>query len=299
MHASPAVRKIAREFGADLSAVTGSGRKGRILKQDVQDYIKKRLQGGGSSGLNFGYELPEPAAAKPGAYGPEELEKLSRIKRISGPALHRNWLTIPHVTQFDEADVTELEEFRQQQRAEAKKRGFSLSPLAFMVKACSAALRAHPRLNCSLGADGRSVIIKNYRHIGIAVDTDGGLVVPVIRDTDCKTVMQIAEEMATISQQAREGKLSPEAMRGGTFTISSLGGIGGSHFTPIINHPEVAILGVGRSRIMPVHDGKQFVPRLMMPLALSYDHRVVDGAEGARFIVHLCSLLADIRNALL
>ena len=293
------MRKIAREFGADLASIAGSGPKGRILKQDVQNYIKQRLRGGGGSGLGFGYELPEPAAPDFSAYGPVAVEKLSRIKRISGPALHRNWLTVPHVTQFDEADVTELEKFRKEHGAEAKKRGFGLSPLAFLVKACSVALRAHPRLNCSLAADGGSVIMKSYWHIGIAVDTPGGLVVPVIRDVDSKTVMQIAEEMATVSAKAREGRLSPEAMRGGTFTVSSLGGIGGGHFTPIVNHPEVAILGVGRSRIRPVHEDGQFVPRLMMPLAVSYDHRVIDGAEGARFIVHLSELLGDIRNVLL
>ena len=298
-HASPAVRKIAREFGADLASIAGSGPKGRILKQDVQNHIKQRLRSGGS-GLGFGYGIPEPAAIDFAAYGPVTVEKLSRIKRISGPALHRNWLTMPHVTQFDEADITELEEFRREHSAEARQRGFKMLPLlAFLFKACSVALRTHPRLNCSLSSDGGSVIMKNYWHIGMAVDTPGGLVVPVIRDVDSKTVMQIAEEMSATAGKAREGKLSPEAMRGGTFTVSSLGGIGGGHFTPIVNHPEVAILGVGRSQIKPVHDGEQFVPRLILPLALSYDHRVVDGAEGARFIVHLSSLLGDIRNVLL
>ncbi len=299
-HASPAVRKLAREFGANLAEIKASGPKGRILKEDVQAHIKARLETARGGGLgNFGYQLPEADAVDFAEFGPVEEEKLSRIRQISGPVLHRNWLTVPHVTQFDEADVTELEKFRKEHVAEARENAFRLSALAFLVQACTVALRKHPRFNCSLSPDGASVILKRYCNIGIAVNTAAGLLVPVIRDADTKTVMQIAEDMAALSARAREGKLGPREMRGGTFTISSLGGIGGTHFTPIVNYPEVAILGVGRTQTKPVHDGQAFVPRLMMPLALSYDHRVVDGAEGATFITFLSSLLSDIRNVLL
>lgn len=300
-HASPSVRKLAREFGADLSVLNGTGPKGRILKEDVRLHIKTRMEsassGGGISG--FGYELPPPPEIDFSEFGPVETEKLSRIKQISGPVLHRNWLNIPHVTQADEADVTDLEDFRKQHAPDAKKRGFSLSPLAFLVKACSVALMKYPKFNSSLSADCKSLIIKKYYHVGIAVDTAAGLVVPVVRNAYTKSVMQIAQEMGDISAKAREGKLGPRDMRGGTFTISSLGGIGGTGFTPIINFPESAILGVSRSRIKPVWDGEKFQPRLLMPLSLSYDHRIIDGAEGARFITYLAFLLADIRNVLL
>ena len=301
VHASPAVRKLAREYGVDLSKVKGSGNKARVLKENIQAYVKEQLSkgsSGGGTGLSLGYEFPETEADH-GKHGPTENEELPRIKRLSGPALHRNWLAAPHVTQFDDADVTDLESFRKAHSDQAKKQGFSLSPLAFVVKAVSVALLHFPAFNSSLEADGKSLAIKKYINVGIAVDTAGGLVVPVLRDTDKKTVMRIAEEMGTISKNAREGKLGPKDMQGGTFTISSLGGIGGTHFTPIINIPEVAILGVGRSRHQPHWDGKEFRPRLFMPIALSYDHRVIDGAQGARFITHLSELLSDIRNIVL
>ncbi len=302
VYATPAVRKIAREFGVDLSQVGGSGGKGRILKEDIQEYVKKQLSGGaggGGLGLDLGYKLPAAAAADFAAQGPVETVELSRIKQISGPFLHRNWLSIPHVTQFADADVTDMEKFRKDHAPDAKARGFSLSPLAFMVKAVCVALQHYPELNSSLNPDGKSITVKKYYHIGIAVDTPGGLVVPVLRDVNGKTIMQLAEEMGAISLKAREGKLGPKEMQGGTFTISSLGGIGGTHFTPIINAPEVAILGVGRSRLQPVWNGSAFEPRLVMPVALSYDHRVIDGALGARFITDLTDMLGDIRNIVL
>ncbi len=301
VHATPAVRKIAREYGVDLAKVKGSGNKGRVLKEDIKAYVREQLErgtGGGGTGLRLGYELPEMETDH-GKDGPVDDEALSRIKQISGPALHRNWLTVPHVTQFDDADVTELESFRKAHADEAKARGFSLSPLAFVAKAVSVALIHYPNFNSSLAADGKSIAVKKYINIGIAVDTAGGLVVPVLRDANTKTVMQLAEEMGEVSKRARDGKVGPKDLRGGTFTISSLGGIGGTHFTPIVNAPEVAILGVGRSRQAPVWSGSEFRPRLMMPLALSYDHRVIDGAQGARFITHLSELLSDIRNIVL
>ncbi len=303
VYATPAVRKLAREFGVQLSEVPGSGNKGRILKEDIQEYVKRQLSGmgtgGGGFGLDLGYELPQPAVPDFAAQGAIDTAELPRIKQISGPFLHRNWLSIPHVTQFAEADVTDMEQFRKDHVKEAKERGFGLSPLAFMVKAIAVALQHYPDFNASLSADGKQVIRKQYYHIGIAVDTKGGLVVPVLRDVNTKTIMQLAAEMGEISAKARDGKLGAKDMQGGTFTISSLGGIGGTHFTPIINAPEVAIVGVGRSRIQPVWNGTEFVPRLMMPLALSYDHRVIDGASGARFITHLTDMLGDIRNIVL
>ena len=305
VYATPAVRKLAREFGVQLSEVPGSGNKGRILKEDIQEYVKRQLSGmgtgggGGGFGLDLGYELPQPTVPDFAAQGAIDTAELPRIKQISGPFLHRNWLSIPHVTQFAEADVTDMEQFRKDHVKEAKERGFGLSPLAFMVKAIAVALQHYPDFNASLSADGKQIIRKQYYHIGIAVDTKGGLVVPVLRDVNTKTIMQLAAEMAEISAKARDGKLGAKDMQGGTFTISSLGGIGGTHFTPIINAPEVAIVGVGRSRIQPVWNGTEFAPRLMMPLALSYDHRVIDGASGARFITHLTDMLGDIRNIVL
>ena len=305
VYATPAVRKLAREFGVQLSEVPGSGNKGRILKEDIQEYVKRQLSdmgtggGGGGFGLDLGYELPQPTVPDFAAQGAIDVAELPRIKQISGPFLHRNWLSIPHVTQFAEADVTDMEQFRKDHVKEAKERGFGLSPLAFMVKAIAVALQHYPDFNASLSPDGKQVIRKQYYHIGIAVDTKGGLVVPVLRDVNTKTIMQLAAEMAEISAKARDGKLGAKDMQGGTFTISSLGGIGGTHFTPIINAPEVAIVGVGRSRIQPVWNGTEFAPRLMMPLALSYDHRVIDGASGARFITHLTDMLGDIRNIVL
>ena len=304
VYATPAVRKLAREFGVQLSEVPGSGNKGRILKEDIQEYVKRQLSGmggsgGGGLGLDLGYELPQPAVPDFAAQGAIDAAELPRIKQISGPFLHRNWLSIPHVTQFAEADVTDMEQFRKDHVKEAKERGFGLSPLAFMVKAIAVALQHYPDFNASLSPDGKQIIRKQYCHIGIAVDTKGGLVVPVLRDVNTKTIMQLAAEMSEISAKARDGKLGAKDMQGGTFTISSLGGIGGTHFTPIINAPEVAIVGVGRSRMQPVWNGTEFAPRLMMPLALSYDHRVIDGASGARFITHLTDMLGDIRNIVL
>ncbi len=299
IHATPTVRKLAREYGVDLTRVSGSGKNNRILKEDIKAYVRERLSADSEPEISLGgysYELPILEDEDYGQYGPVEQIKLSRIKMLSGPALHRNWLTVPHVTQFDEADVTDLENFRKMNTESAKARGFSLSPLAFLIKAVTSTLIEFPNFNSSLALDGRSIYQKKYYNIGIAVDTPGGLLVPVIKDVQHKSVMQIAQECAELSARGRAGKAGPKDLRGGTFTISSLGGIGGSHFTPIVNVPEVAILGVGRSKQQPVWDGTKFEPRLVMPLALSYDHRVVDGAQGARFITHLCSLLSDLRK---
>jgi pyruvate dehydrogenase E2 component (dihydrolipoamide acetyltransferase) len=298
-HASPGVRRFARELGVDLTKVKGSGPKGRILKEDVQGYVKASLArpapataGGGLSVL----PLPTVDFSK---FGPTEVKPLSRIKKISGANLHRNWVTIPHVTQNDEADITELEAFRKQMSDEVQKQDIRVTLLAFLIKAAVAALKRYPQFNASLSSDGENLVLKQYFNIGVAVDTPNGLVVPVIRDADKKGVIQLARELGEVSAKAREGKLSPTDMQGGCFSISSLGGIGGLTFTPIINAPEVAILGVSRSVMKPVWKDGQFVPRLMLPLSLSYDHRVVDGAEGARFITYLNSVLSDIRRLVL
>ena len=302
-HASPGVRRFARELGVDLGQVKGSGPKGRILKEDVQSFVKGVIAGGapaaasGGAGLALG--LPAWPVVDFAKFGPVETQPLSRIKKISGPYLHRNWVHMPHVTQNDEADVTELEAFRKSMAKEAERAQVKLTPLVFIMKAVVAALQKHPEFNSSLAPAGDALILKRYYHIGVAVDTPGGLVVPVVRDVDQKGVMQLAAELGTLSAKARDGKLGPSDMQGGTFSISSLGGIGGGHFTPIINAPEVAILGVSRSVTKPVWDGKAFQPRLMMPLSLSYDHRVVDGAEGARFITYLTGVLSDLRRVLL
>jgi pyruvate dehydrogenase E2 component (dihydrolipoamide acetyltransferase) len=303
-HASPSVRKFARELGVELSRVQGSGPKGRILHADVQGFVKGALS-----------KTPTPVPAKGGAlpfnlppwpevdfakFGPIESKPLARIQKLSGPYLHRNWISIPHVTQFDEADITDLEAFRKAQTVETEKKGFKLTMLAFMIKACVTALKAFPQVNSSLDKSGENLIVKKYYHIGVAVDTPGGLVVPVVRDADRKGVFDLAHELAEISKLAREQKLKPGDMQGGTFSISSLGGIGGTAFTPIINAPEVAILGVSRGAMRPVWNGKDaFVPRLMLPLALSYDHRVIDGANAARFCGYLVSVLSDIRKLIL
>ncbi len=296
-HASPGVRRFARELGVDLSKVKGSGPKGRVLKEDVQGYIKSTLARPAPAAGGFSV-LPLPVVdfAK---FGPIELTPLSRIKKISGANLHRNWATIPHVTQNDEADITELEAFRKQMSDEMQKQGIRVTLLAFLIKAAVTALKRYPQFNASLSADGESLVLKQYFNIGVAVDTPNGLVVPVIRDCDKKGVMQLAKELGEVSAKAREGKLSPADMQGGCFSISSLGGIGGLNFTPIINAPEVAILGVSRAVMKPVWKDGEFVPRLMLPLSLSYDHRVVDGAEGARFITYLNSVLNDIRRLVL
>jgi len=301
-HASPSVRLFARELGVDLARVKGSGPKERILKEDIASFVKNALaQPAGASGGGAGLALGLPAWPQVdfAKFGPVETQPMSRIKRISGPALHRNWVHIPHVTQNDEADITELEAFRKSMAEEAQKQGVKLTPLALIMKAVVAALKVHPEFNSSIAPSGDALILKRYYHIGVAVDTPGGLVVPVVRDVDQKGVLRLAKELGEMSVKARDGKLGPADMQGGTFSISSLGGIGGTHFTPIINAPEVAILGVSKSTIKPVWKDGQFVPRLMLPLSLSYDHRAVDGAQGARFITHLNSVLSDIRRVLL
>ncbi|HYL90882.1 MAG TPA: dihydrolipoyllysine-residue acetyltransferase [Burkholderiales bacterium] len=303
-HASPSVRKFARELGVDLAQVQGSGPKGRIVHTDVQSFVKGALakgvrppDKGGQGGLPFNLPAwPDVDFAK---FGPIETKPLPRIQKLSGPYLHRNWISIPHVTQCDDADITDLEAFRKAQTAETEKKGFKLTMLAFMIKACVTALRQYPQFNSSLDKSGENIIIKKYFHIGVAVDTPGGLVVPVVRDADRKGVFDLAHELAEISKLARDQKLKPGDLQGGTFSISSLGGIGGSYFTPIINAPEVAILGVSRSVMKPVWNGSEFRPRLMLPLALSYDHRVIDGATAARFTTFLVGVLSDIRKLIL
>ena len=304
-HASPSIRKFARELGVDLAQVQGSGPKGRVVLEDVQGFVKDVMRTGVSaspvtSGVSGGGMslLPWPSLDF-SKFGSTELQPLSRIKKISGPNLHRNWVMIPHVTQFEEADVTDLEEFRKQSNDALAKSGVKLTMLAFVIKASVAALKKFPAFNASLDAAGENLILKHYYHIGFAADTPNGLVVPVIKNADQKGIAEIAKEMAELSAQAREGKLKPADMQGASFTISSLGGIGGTAFTPIINAPEVAILGLSKSSIKPVWDGKQFLPKLMMPLSLSYDHRVIDGAMGARFAVYLAEVLADMRRTLL
>ncbi len=298
-HASPAVRKFARELGVDVSQVAGTGRKGRITQDDVKNHVKTAMQTGGQTVVTAGFDVPPFPAVDFTEFGEVDTQPLSRIQKISGKYLHRNWVRIPHVTQYDEADITELEDFRQANKAEAKEQGFNLTPLAFMVKAMAKALKKFPKFNTSLDVDGENLIYKKFFHIGIAVDTPNGLVVPVIRDCDKKEVFEIAKEMRDISIKAREGKLAPSDMQGGCISISSLGGIGGTAFTPIINAPEVAILGVSRSSLKPVWNGEAFEPRLMLPLSLSYDHRVIDGADAARFIVYLSSILSDMKKMLL
>jgi pyruvate dehydrogenase E2 component (dihydrolipoamide acetyltransferase) len=301
-HASPSVRRFARELGVDLGKLKGSGPKERILKDDVTGFVKSALsQPGGGAGGGAGLALGLPAWPQVdfAKFGPVETQPLSRIKKISGPFLHRNWVSIPHVTQNDEADITEMEAFRKSMADEAQKQGVKLTPLALIMKAVVATLKHHPEFNASMAPGNEALVLKRYYHIGVAVDTPGGLVVPVIRDVDQKGVIQLAKELAEVSAKARDGKLGPGDMQGGTFSISSLGGIGGTHFTPIINAPEVAILGVSKSTMKPVWKDNQFVPRLMLPLSLSYDHRAVDGAQGARFITQLNATLSDIRRVLL
>ena len=298
-HASPSVRRFARELGADLSRVKGSGPRGRILKEDVQNWIKAELAKPTGEAIGLGF-APAPVIDF-GQFGEVDNQSLSRIKKLSGVNLHRNWVTAPHVTQFDEADITDLEDFRKSMQDEAGKRGVKLTLLAFMMKAVVNALRTFPTFNASLAADGESLIMKKYFHVGFACDTPDGLVVPVIRDVNKKDVMDIARELTELSELARERKLKVDAMQGGCFTISSLGGIGGTKFTPIINCPEVAILGLSRAEMKPVWNkaSKSFEPRLMLPLSLSYDHRVIDGADGARFTSHLRLMLSDVRRLLL
>jgi pyruvate dehydrogenase E2 component (dihydrolipoamide acetyltransferase) len=300
-HASPAVRRFARELGVDLAQVKGSGRKGRILKDDVQGYVKKTLSAGGPPAAAGGMPFQLPAAPEVdfSKFGETETQPLARIKKLSGTHLHRAWLSVPHVTQFDEADITELEAFRKSQKQAAEQAGVKLTFMPFLMKAVAGALAQMPTLKASLSPDGEHLILKHYTHLGVAVDTPNGLVVPVIRDVDKKGLFEIAGELMALSAKAREGKLLPGDMQGGVFSISSLGGIGGTAFTPIVNAPEVAILGVSRTETKPVWNGDSFQPRLMLPLSLSYDHRVVDGADGVRFTTLLASLLADIRRLLL
>ncbi|HMH19906.1 MAG TPA: dihydrolipoyllysine-residue acetyltransferase [Burkholderiales bacterium] len=303
-HASPSVRKFARELGVELAKVKGSGPKARVTQEDVQGFVKGVMKGAQAAPAPaargaFGFDLPEWPQVDFAKFGPVETKPLSRIRKLSGGFLHRNWVSIPHVTQHDEADITELEAFRKENAQVAEKEGFKLTMLAFLVKASVNALRQFPDFNASLDKTGENLIVKKYYHIGVAVDTPDGLVVPVIRDADRKGVFDLARELAEISKLAREKKLKPDGMRGGTFSISSLGGIGGTAFTPIINAPEVAILGVAKSQMRPVYRDGVFVPRLMLPLSLAYDHRVIDGAAGARFTTYLASVLSDFRRALL
>ncbi len=295
-HASPAIRRFARELGVDISQVKGSGEKGRVTKDDVQLFVKTALaQPRGTVGGN-GLQVLDMPVFDFAKFGTIETKPLSRIQKISGANLHRNWVTIPHVTQFDEADITEMEAFRKQLGAEYAKQNIKITPLAFMLKAAAAALQKFPKFNSSLDAAGENLVFKQYINIGVAVDTPDGLVVPVLRDVDKKGIVQLAQELAEISAKARDKKITASDMQGGCFTISSLGGIGGTAFTPIINAPEVAILGVSRSSMKPVYQDGVFVPRLMLPLSVSYDHRVIDGAAAARFTAYLAQVLSDIRR---
>jgi pyruvate dehydrogenase E2 component (dihydrolipoamide acetyltransferase) len=296
-HASPSIRRFARELGVDLTKVTGSGEKGRVTREDVQNFVKQSLAGGaapaGGGALPGLLPWPDVDFAK---FGEIEAKPLSRIKKISGANLHRNWVMIPHVTQFEDADISEMEAFRKQLGVEYAKEDFKITPLAFLLKACAYTLKHFPEFNASLDASGENLILKKYIHIGVAVDTPDGLMVPVIRNVDQKGIVQLAKELGEVSARAREKKITAAEMQGGCFTISSLGGIGGTSFTPIINAPEVAILGVSRATMKPVWKDGEFVPRLMLPLSLSYDHRVIDGAMGARFTTYLAHVLSDMRR---
>ncbi len=295
IHAGPAVRKQAREYGVRLSEVKGSGKHGRILKEDVQQFVAGRLKDGGGDKAG----IPAIPVVDFTRFGEIEHQPLPRIRQVSARNLHRSWLNVPHVTQFDEADITELEAFRSDQNRTLKEGGVKLTPLAFLIKASVAALKAYPQFNASITPDYKELILKKYFNIGIAVETEQGLVVPVIKDADGKGVIELAGESAALAARARDRKLTVDEMQGATFTISSLGGIGGTMFTPIVNAPEVAILGASRSKVSPVWDGEQFVPRTMLPLSLSYDHRAIDGAEAARFSRYLASVLTDLRRLIL
>ncbi len=299
VHASPGVRRAARELGVDLGKVTGTGEKGRITREDVLTFLRGPAIPAASAAPSAGAGIPEIPAQDFSKFGPIEIKPLSRIKRLSGPFLHRAWLNIPHVTQNDEADITELEKYRKELDGAAKDAGYRVTLLAFLLKASVSCLKQFPEFNASLSPEKDALIYKRYYHLGIAVDTPDGLVVPVIRDVDRKGITELSQEMGAISKKARDGKLAPTDMQGATFTISSLGGIGGTGFTPIVNAPEVAILGVVRSKMAPVWDGTEFRPRLMLPLSLSYDHRVIDGALGARFARQLCYVLEDVRRLVL
>jgi len=299
-HAGPSVRRLARELGVDLSLVPASGPKSRILTEDVQGYVKALLGQRGSGGVPIaGVRVAGPVAVDFSKWGPTEVTPLHRVRLVAAANLHRSWVTVPHVTQFDDADVTELEEFRQQHKAEAEVRGTKLTFLPFLVIAVVKALREFPHFNASLDHSGEQLVLKRYYHVGVAVDTEHGLVVPVLRDADRKGLFELAAELQDLSERARARRLRPEQLQGGTFSISSLGGIGGTKFTPIVNHPEVAILGVSRMEWRPVWRDGAFVPRRILPLSLSYDHRVIDGADGARFTGRLAALLSDLRRVLL
>ncbi len=302
-HASPSVRHLARELGADLRLVPGTGRKGRITKEDVQGWVKSMIHKGTAAGV----PIAGVSVAKPppeidfSKFGPTEIQPLHRIRKLSAANLHRSWVTVPHVTQHDEADVTGLDVFRREMKPEAEARGTKLTFLPFVIKACAHALAEFPHFNASLDHTGENLIVKQYVHVGVAVDTENGLVVPVVRDADQKGLFALADELSDLSERARSRKLTPADLQGGSFSISSLGGIGGTFFTPIVNHPEVAILGVGRMDRRPVYDPRtrEFAPRLVLPLSLSYDHRVIDGADAARFTTRLAALLGDLRRLIL
>ena len=295
-HASPSIRKFARELGVDLSQVHGSGRKERITKEDVQEFVKQALGGTASGTAAAGSGIPAMPEIDFSKFGPVEIKPLSRIQKKAAVNLHRGWLNLPIVTHHDEADITELEYFRKSLKDEAAKQGVKVTPLVFLLKACAVAIRKHPNFNSSLTADKENLVLKKYLHIGVAVDTPDGLVVPVIKDVEQKGLLELAKELGEVSEKARAKKLKTNDIQGGCFSISSLGGIGGTAFTPLVNAPEVAILGVTRSRMMPVWNGKEFLPRLMLPMDLTYDHRVIDGAQAARFMVDLCEILSDMRR---
>jgi pyruvate dehydrogenase E2 component (dihydrolipoamide acetyltransferase) len=295
-HASPSIRKFARELGVDLSQVHGSGRKERITKEDVQEFVKQALGGTASGTAAAGSGIPAMPEIDFSKFGPVEIKPLSRIQKKAAVNLHRGWLNLPIVTHHDEADITELEYFRKSLKDEAAKQGVKVTPLVFLLKACAVAIRKHPNFNSSLTVDKENLVLKKYLHIGVAVDTPDGLVVPVIRDVEQKGLLELAKELGEVSEKARAKKLKTNDIQGGCFSISSLGGIGGTAFTPLVNAPEVAILGVTRSRMMPVWNGKEFLPRLMLPMDLTYDHRVIDGAQAARFMVDLCEILSDMRR---
>jgi pyruvate dehydrogenase E2 component (dihydrolipoamide acetyltransferase) len=296
VHAGPSVRKFAREMGVDIGRLKGSGVKGRITHDDVKAWVKQALKQGAPAGAGAGLPaVPEVDFSK---FGATELKPLSRVQRISGPRLHASWVNLPHVTQFDEADITATEQARKDLKADAEKEGAKLTPLAFLLRACVKALREFPQFNASLHADGQQLVMKHYYNIGFAVDTPGGLVVPVIKGLEGKSLFQVARELGDLSEKARDGKLSGADMQGGNFTVSSLGSLGGTFFTPIINAPEVAILGVSRHAMQPVWQDGEFVPRLMLPLSLSYDHRVIDGAAAVRFTRYLAEILSDVDRLL-